>query len=95
MGTHRIKAFKFEMVGLSVGDKIVFDPLGIEVPISGPKTVRYDGKDWALSSFCKEYLPHKSASNSYRGPMFFSYNGKTLFEIRNELDKMREDEEDW
>lgn len=83
------------MIGLSIGDKVVFDPLEIEVPISGPNTVAYKGKDWALTAFCKEFMPKKSASNSYRGPMFFSYKGQTLYDIRLELDKQREDEEDW
>ncbi len=93
--TQRLKPFKFDMIGLSVGDKVVFDPLGIEVPISGPNTVSYQGKDWALTAFTKAFLPKKSASNSYRGPMFFSYKGRTLYDIRVEMDKLREDEEDW
>ena len=95
MLSSRKKAFKFEMVGLSVGDKIIFDPLGIEVPISGPNSVLYDGKDWALSAFVAEFIPKKNAAGKYQGPKFFSYNGRTLTDIRAELDKQREDEEDW
>lgn len=95
MISSRKKAFKFEMVGLSVGDMIVFDPLGIEVPISGPNSVKYEGKDWALSAFVKEFIPKKNAAGTYQGPKFFSYQGRTLVDIRAELDKQREDEEDW
>lgn len=95
MISHRLKPFKFEMIGLSKGDNIVFDPLKIEVPISGSNTVSYMGKDWTLTAFCKEFLPRKSASNSYRGPMFFSYNGRTLYDIRLEIEKKKEDEENW
>ena len=93
--SYRKKAFKFDMVGLSVGDKIVFDPLGIEVPISGPNSVEYEGKNWALSAFVKEFIPKKNAAGTYQGPKYFSYQGRTLVDIRAELDKKREDEEDW
>ena len=92
--SYRKKPFKFEMVGLSKGDRIIFDPLGIEVSISGPNTIEYDGKDWALSAFVKAFIPKKNAAGTYQGPKFFSFQGKTLIEIRDEMDKLRE-EEDW
>lgn len=82
------------MVGLSEGDKIIFDPLGIEVSISGPNTIEYDGKDWTLSAFVKAFIPKKNAAGTYQGPKFFSFQGKTLVEIRDEMEKLRE-EEDW
>ncbi len=94
MMSYRKKPFKFEMVGLSEGDKIIFDPLGIEVSISGPNTIEYDGKDWALSAFVKAFIPKKNAAGTYQGPKFFSFQGKTLVEIRDEMEKLRE-EEDW
>lgn len=93
--TSRKKPFKFDLVGLSIGDKIVFDPLGIEVPISGPNSVEYEGKNWTLSAFVKEFIPKKNAAGTYQGPKYFSYQGRTLVDIRAELDKQREDEEDW
>ena len=91
----RKKPFKFEMVNLSIGDRIVFDPLGIEVSISGPNTVEYQGKNWALSTFVKEFIPKRNASGNYQGPLYFSYQGRNLVDIRAELDRLREDEEDW
>ena len=94
MMSYRKKPFKFEMVGLSKGDRIIFDPLGIEVSISSPNTIEYDGKDWALSAFVKAFIPKKNAAGTYQGPKFFSFQGKTLVEIRDEMDKLRE-EEDW
>ena len=91
----RKKPFKFDMIGLSVGDKVVFDPLGIEVPISGPNSVEYEGKDWALSTFVAQYIPKRNAAGAYQGAKYFSYQGRTLVDIRAEMDKQREDEEDW
>lgn len=90
----RKKTFKFEMIGLSKGDKIIFDPLGIEVTISSSNTVEYEGKEWKLSPFVKEYIPQKNASGRYQGPLFFSYKGRTLVDIRDEMDRLRE-EDDW
>lgn len=92
--SYRKKPFKFEMIGLSVGDTIVFDPLGIEVCIAGPNSVRYEGKEWVLSPFVAEFIPTKNASGNYQGPKYFSYQGRTLVEIRDELDKKRRKEED-
>jgi len=89
----RKKAFKFEMIGLSKGDKISFDPLEIEVTVSGANTVEYEGKEWSLSAFVKEYIPVKKACGTYQGPLYFSYKGRTLVEIRDEMDKLRE--KDW
>ena len=85
------KHFKFDMIGLSKGDKIVFAPLDLEVTISGPNTIEYEGKDWQLTAFVKEYIPHKKASGTYQGPLFFKYKGRTLVDIRNEMDKEREE----
>lgn len=83
----RKKNFKFEMIGLSKGDKIVFDPLGIEVTVFSSNTIEYEGKEWKLSPFVKEYIPHKNAAGAYRGPLFFSYQGTKLTNIRKEMDK--------
>ncbi|MBR3625112.1 MAG: hypothetical protein IKN48_01990 [Bacteroidaceae bacterium] len=87
------KRFKFEMIGLSTGDKIVFDPLKIEVTISGSNTIEYEGKEWSLSAFVKEYIPRRNAAGTYQGPLFFSYKGRKLTEIREEMDKLKEQAE--
>lgn len=89
----RKKSFKFEMIHLSKGDLITFVPLGIEVPISGPNTVFYNGRDWTLTSFVKEFIPKKKASGTYQGPMYFSYQGRVISDLRDEMDKFREEED--
>ena len=78
--------FDFSMVGLTVGDTVVFDALGIEVKVAGKNKVEYDGRLWSLSSFCGTYLPEEmhNKSEAYQGPKYFSYEGKTLWEIRLE-----------
>lgn len=89
----RKKSFSFDMINLHVGETVIFDPLGLEVKVSGSKTISYNGKDWTLTGFVKEYIPKRKASGTYQGPLYFSYNGRSLSDIRDEMDKLREDEE--
>ncbi len=81
--------FDFSMVGLNVGDKVIFDALGIEVKVAGKNKVEYEGRLWSLSAFCGTYLPENmhNSSEAYQGPKYFSYQGKTLWEIRLEREK--------
>ena len=74
------------MVGLNVGDKVIFDALNLEVKVAGKNKVEYEGRLWSLSAFCGTYLPEHmhNASEAYQGPKYFSYQGKTLWEIRLE-----------
>lgn len=78
--------FDFSMVGLNVGDKVIFDALNLEVKVAGKNKVEHEGRLWSLSAFCGTYLPEKmqNKSGAYQGPKYFSYNGKTLWEIRLE-----------
>ena len=49
--------FDFSMVGLNVGDKVIFDALNLEVKVAGRNKVEYEGRLWSLSAFCGTYLP--------------------------------------
>ena len=79
-------AFKFHMIGLKVGDTVVFDELNIPVTVASDDKVEYQGRLWSLSAFTREFLPEdkQNTSGSYQGPKYFSYNGKTLSELRKE-----------
>lgn len=79
-------AFKFHMVGLKIGDTIVFDALNLSVTVASDDKVEYQGRLWSLSAFTREFLPEEkqNASGAYQGPKFFSYGGKTLSELRKE-----------
>lgn len=84
------KPFDFAMIGLNVGDTVIFDALNLPVKVAGKNKVEYEGRLWSLSAFCGTYLPEEmhNKSESYQGPKYFSYQGKTLWAIRLE----REDE---
>lgn len=83
------KPFDFDLVGLNIGDKVVFDALELSVKVAGKNKVEYEGRLWSLSAFCGTYLPEnmQNHSGAYQGPKYFSYKGKTLWEIRLEREK--------
>ncbi len=83
------KPFDFSMVGLKNGDEIIFDALNLPLKISGKNKVEYEGRLWSLSAFCGTFLPEEkhNKSEAYQGPKYFSYQGKTLWEIRLEKEK--------
>ena len=81
--------FKFHMVGLQVGDTVVFVELQLPVTVATDDKVEYQGRLWSLSAFTREFLPEEkqNTSGAYQGPKYFSYEGKTLSELR----KMKEE----
>ena len=85
--TGKAKAFSFAEVGIANDAKLVFVPTGAEVTVVGDKKIEYKGTQYSLSGFCKIFMPHKNSSGAYQGPKFFSYNGKTLLDIRKEIER--------
>lgn len=81
--------FKFHMIGLNVGDTIVFDPLRMPVRIASDDKIEYDGRLYSLSAFTANFLPEEkqNTSGAYQGPKYFSYNGKMLSELRKEKEQ--------
>lgn len=79
-------AFKFHMIGLNVGDYVVFDPLGISVRVASDDKIEYEDRLYSPSAFTANFLPEEkqNTSGAYQGPKFFSFGGKTLSELRNE-----------
>lgn len=82
-------AFKFHIVGINVGDTIIFDALSLPVKVASDDKIEYEGRLWSLSAFTAEFLPEEMQNNSgaYQGLKYFSYNGKNLSQIRSENEK--------
>jgi len=82
-------AFKFHMIGLKVGDTVVFDELNLSITVVSDDKVEYQGRLWSLTAFTREFLPEdkQNASGAYQGPKYFSYKGKTLSKLRKESEK--------
>lgn len=83
------KPFAFSMVGLKVGDIVTFDPLKIDVKVAGENKIEHENRLWSLSNFTATFIPDekRNQSDAYQGPKYFSYKGKTLWEIRLENEK--------
>lgn len=83
------KPFAFSMVGLKVGDVVTFDPLKIEVKVAGENKIEHENRLWSLSNFTATFIPDemRNHSDAYQGPKYFSYGGKTLWQIRLEKEK--------
>ncbi len=79
-------AFKFHMVGLNVGDIIIFDALNLPVKVASDDKIEYEGRLWSLSAFTAEFLPEemRTPSGAYQGPKYFSYKGKSMWQMRLE-----------
>lgn len=84
-----LPSFKFHMVGINVGDTVVFDELNLPVKVATDDKVEYEGRLYSLSAFTGTFLPveKQNISGSYQGPKYFSYNGKVLSELRKEIEK--------
>lgn len=82
-------AFKFHMIGLNVGDTVLFDALKLPVKVATDDKIEYEGRLWSLSAFTSEFLPEEQqkTSGAYQGPKYFSYGGSTLSDLRTEREK--------
>lgn len=80
--------FKFSMINIPIGAKIVFIPTGIEVRVASDDQVEYEGRIYKLSPFVGTFMPDKNrnTSGAYQGSKYFSYNGRILDELRHETE---------
>ena len=80
--------FKFSMIGLKVGDIVTFIPTKLHVKVATDNKIEHEGRLWSLSAFTGTFLPADQQNNSgaYQGPKYFSYEGKTLAELRKDKD---------
>lgn len=49
-------AFKFHMIGLNVGDTVVFDELILSVTVASDDKVEYQGRLWSLPVFSRQKI---------------------------------------
>lgn len=70
--------------GVRVGDKIVYTPTGIELTVAEDNQVECDGEIYTLAEFTAKHLPRnkRSVSGLCQGPKYFSYNGVTLYQMK-------------
>ncbi len=85
-----IPAFKFSMVGIEIGSELTYTrDENIKCTVISDNKVSYEGEELSLTALVKKLLGTNSAINGVR---FWMYNGKTLNEIRYELENSFDDE---
>lgn len=85
--------FKFSMVGIKIGDYIIFDPTGVSVKVASDDSVEYQDRIYKLSPFVGTFMPEekRNISGAYQGAKYFSYNGTVLDDLRKKLETTSEE----
>ena len=57
------------------------------VKVAGDNQIEYKARIYKLSPFVGTFMPEekRNASGAYQGPKYFSYNRKTLDDLRTEI----------
>ncbi len=81
------------MVGIKIGDYIIFDPTGVSVKVASDDSVEYQDRIYKLSPFVGTFMPEerRNTSGAYQGSKYFSFNGKVLDDMRKELETTSEE----
>ena len=84
--------FKFSMIGLKPGDVVTFNSTGAKVKVASDNTIEYQSKEFTLNRFVVENLPDEKRipAGTYQAPKYFTYNGKTLWQLRLEKEGKQE-----
>ena len=81
--------FKFSMVGIPIGAKLIFTPANIEVTVVSDDQIQYDERIYKLSPFVGTFMPkeRRTQSGQYQGPKYFTYNGEVLDDMRTRMER--------
>ncbi|MDY5858573.1 MAG: GIY-YIG nuclease family protein [Porphyromonas sp.] len=78
--------FKFDMIGVQIGEELIFTPSNLRVRVAGEDTIEYEGRIYKLSPFVGTFMPleKRNTSGAYQGAKYFTYQGKVLDDLRQE-----------
>lgn len=84
--TVRKGPFRFSMCGIRLGEEICFanDPTKT-ARVVDDRHIEYEGQTTSLSALAQLLL---GVNHSVQGPLFFTYEGKLLRDLRNEMEPM-------
>lgn len=70
--------------GVSVGDKIIYTPTGVELTVAEDNKVVCEGETYTLAEFTAKHMPRnkRSVSGLCQGPKYFSFNGVSLYQMK-------------
>lgn len=84
--------FKFSMVDIPIGAKLIFAPTGAEVRVVDDDKIEYQDRIYKLSPFVGTFMPadKHNKSGAYQGAKFFTYNGEFLDRLREKMERESE-----
>ena len=70
--------------GVNIGDKIIYTPTNTEVIVREDNKVEVEGELYSLAEFTAKYMPRnkRSVSGLCQGPKYFSFNGVSLYKLK-------------
>lgn len=83
--------FNLEEHGVKVGDKITYTPTETELIVAEDNKVEYQGELYTLAEFTAKHMPRNKRSKSglCQGPKYFSYNGISLYKLKDSFLKQK------
>lgn len=84
--------FKFGMIGVQIGEELIFTPSNLRVRVASEDTIEYEGRIYKLSPFVGTFMPRekRNTSGAYQGAKYFTYRGKVLEDLRQEQERGRD-----
>lgn len=77
--------------GVSIGDKIIYTPTGTELIVAEDNKVECNGELYTLAEFTAKHMPRnkRSVSGLCQGPKYFSFNGISLYKLKESFLKKK------
>lgn len=77
--------------GVSIGDKIIYTPTGTELTVAEDNKVECNGELYTLAEFTAKHMPRnkRSVSGLCQGPKYFSFNGISLYKLKESFLKKK------
>lgn len=84
-------AFNLEECGVKPGDRITYTPTGQELTVLEDNRLEYEGDAYSIADFTYKNMPQNSISKSgvCKGPKYFSYNGVSLYKLKDSFLKKK------
>ncbi len=77
--------FRFSECGIPFGSELVFiDDPNVKVKVVDDRHISYNGEETSMSRLAQDI---KGFSHPVQGPLWFTYKGKKLSDLRNELEE--------
>ena len=77
--------------GVSIGDKIIYTPTDTELTVAEENKVECNGELYTLAEFTAKHMPRnkRSVSGLCQGPKYFSFNGISLYKLKESFLKKK------